>query len=389
MDRRIVLGDDDRLDALADDQLAGRIEVDAALAVAQADQRAFLIGHDSLAEGLADQRGLFGGVDFAAVEIQQFRVDGAQAGLAARMHDDARDQVVGQHQLDLRAADHARHLGVLEVAYLGGDAVGLGTAPGIVDEREHRLDDLRIRIVAFRRQHDDRARGLRVDERQIVEVGRIAAAADHLRVAQRRHLGGDLVLHLDLVHVRHDDDARPLAAGIGDDELGDDVEDRGRPVEDDGVIALQHARAALAQLVELAVDAGAEHADQRRDDEDAAKRDDQHHEPESPAGIAAHRSGIERAHQRFPERLDEGQRLAAFRRDPGHRQEGAGDDDDHQRQDRQPADQRDRAGGHGLVELVAQAGAERGFLLHCCRRNRRFPLLQSGSRRQPVSTTSR
>ena len=36
---------------------------------------------------------------------------------------------------------------------------------------------------------------------------------------------------------------------------------------------LEHPRAALAQFVELALDAGAEHADQRRHDEDAAQRD--------------------------------------------------------------------------------------------------------------------
>ena len=35
--------------------------------------------------------------------------------------------------------------------------------------------------------------------------------------------------------------------------------------------ALDHARAALAQLVELALDAAGEHADQRADDEDAAQ----------------------------------------------------------------------------------------------------------------------
>ena len=114
------------------------------------------------------------------------------------------------------------------------------------------LDDLRIRIVALGRQHDDRARGLRIDDRQVVEIGRVAAAADDPRVPSVRHLGGDLVLHLDLVLVGHDDDARPLAALVGDDQFGDDVEDRGRPVEDDRVVVLEHARAALAQLVELA-----------------------------------------------------------------------------------------------------------------------------------------
>ena len=37
-------------------------------------------------------------------------------------------------------------------------------------------------------------------------------------------------------------------------EFGDDIEDRGRPVEDDGVAAFEDPRAALAQLAELALD---------------------------------------------------------------------------------------------------------------------------------------
>ena len=77
------------------------------------------------------QLGLLERVDLAAVEIEQFGIDRREPGLPARMHDDARDQVVGQHQLHFVAADDPRQLGVLAVADFGGDLVGLGRArPG-------------------------------------------------------------------------------------------------------------------------------------------------------------------------------------------------------------------------------------------------------------------
>ena len=41
--------------------------------------------------------------------------------------------------------------------------------------------------------------------------------------------------------------------------------------EDDGVVLLEHDRAAAAQVGELGVDAGGQHADQRADDEQAAE----------------------------------------------------------------------------------------------------------------------
>ncbi len=173
-------------------------------------------------------------------------------------------------------------------------------------------------------------------------------------VAEVRHLLGDLVLHRHLVLVGHDDDARTAARRVGDGQLGNDVEDRGRPVEDDGVILFEDDRATLAQLIELALETGGEHADQRRDDEDAAQGDEQHDPAETPAGVAAHGAAVEGAHQRFPHCLAEGQRARAFGGDLEDGQHGAGDEDQDQRQDGEPADQRDGPRGHGFIELVAQ-----------------------------------
>ena len=60
-----------------------------------------------------------------------------------------------------------------------------------------------------------------------------------------------------------------------------------------------------------------------------------------------------------PHRLEEPQPFAAFRRDAGDRQHEGGDGDQRHRDHGQPADQRDRPGGHGLVELVAKPGDDR------------------------------
>jgi hypothetical protein len=49
---------------------------------------------------------------------------------------------------------------------------------------------------------------------------------------------------------------------------------------------------------------------------------------------------------------DEGNAFAALRRNARQREKQAGDDDDDRRNDRKPADERDRPRRHALVELV-------------------------------------
>ena len=203
--------------------------------VADADQRRGVVGHQRVAKGVADERRLLERVDLAALEIEQLAVDRRQPRLARGVDDDPRDEIVGEHRLHFAAADHLGELGVLRRLHLGGDAVGRRPPVGAVDQREDRLEHVAVGVVDVGREDDHRARGVVRGQREIVEVGGIARAADDAGLAEL-HLGGDLVFHLDLVAVRHDDDARALAALVGDDELGEDVEDRGRPVEDHGVI---------------------------------------------------------------------------------------------------------------------------------------------------------
>ena len=162
---------------------------------------------------------------------------------------------------------------------------------------------------------------LRIDDREVAEVARIAAAADDLHAVQFRRLGGDLVLHLDLVAVGEDDDARSLAAELASASSammstidGDQLRMMVWPVSSTRERPLRSS-AILASSPEL------RDADQGRDHEDAGQRHHQHHDAVAPALVPAHRAAIERAHQRFPDRLDEAARLAALGRDAGDHEE--------------------------------------------------------------------
>ena len=90
-----------------------------------ADERGVLEGEQRLAEGPARQLGQRREVDLVAVEVEQLRVDDRQAGLAAGLGGDPGDQVAGQDELRLVAADQACHVEVVRVVELGDDVVRL------------------------------------------------------------------------------------------------------------------------------------------------------------------------------------------------------------------------------------------------------------------------
>ena len=96
------------------------------------------------------------------------------------------------------------------------------------------------------------------------------------------------------------------------------------------MVPFDDERAAFAQLFHFVFEAVVDHADQRADDEDAADRNAQHHEAKTQAGIAAHRAGVEGAHQAFPQRFRKGEWRAAFLRDPAQAEDGRGHGDDRQ-----------------------------------------------------------
>ena len=168
-------------------------------------------------------------------------------------------------------------LEVARVLDLGDDPRSVGAGVG---QRQQGLDDLGVGVVGVGREQDHRAGRVVAAEPQVVEVHRRAGAADHPGAAALGHLDLELLLHVDLVAVGEDHDDRVLAALVGQRQLGDDREDRLRPAQDHGVVLLEHDRAAAAQVGELGVDAGGEHADQGADDEQAAQGERQHREQE-------------------------------------------------------------------------------------------------------------
>ena len=146
---------------------------------------------------------------------------------------------------------------------------------------------------------------MRAHHFEVVEIERVAAATDHAGVSGARELGLDVVLHLDLVAVGQDDDARIFLVGIGNDQLADDRIDFARPAEDQRVVLLDDARTALAQLGQSRLQAGSDGADQDADEEDAGDGDHQHQQAEWPAAVVRQIASIKRMHQPLPGSLDQ------------------------------------------------------------------------------------
>ena len=214
-----------------------------------------------------------------------------------------------------------------------------------------------VGVFGLGRQHDDGPCRVRVDHREVVEIERIAAAADDARVCGVRKLRADIVFHLDLVALGEDHDARILLVRVGDQQLTDDGVDLARPAEDEREVPFDDARAALAQLGQTRLQARGDGADQDADDENAADRHDHHEQAQLPAGIAGDHAGIESAQHRLPHALEEAVGMLVVGRVLPHvhgREDERGQHDDGGGQQRQPADDGDGALGERVLEPVAQ-----------------------------------
>src|ERR1044071_5539172 len=297
-------------------------------------------------------------IDLVAAVVEQLGVHGRESGLAARLRDDARDHIAGIDQLRFVASDQPRGLEILAIVNLRDDVELLRPSLRMIRDREDRLDHFAVRILFFRREHDDRARGVEVHDLQIAEIDRTSAPAHDSRRLEIVDALADLVLPLPLVAIGHDHDAVSLSVLVAENQLLHDREDLRVPSENHDVAALGDHRTPLAQLVDLVADAVADQADERADDEDAAQRHAQHEqEIDGGSGVAAHRSRVERAHQVVPHQLRERQMRAVLGlgRAAGDHKEHRRDGDEDDRRERQPGDERGRTAGKRVVERVAKA----------------------------------
>ena len=317
--RVVVFGDGDHLVAAREGGIHRRIEEHVAVGAHHAHDGRVFVGRDHFAVRAAGEPGLGLEVDLRAVEIQQLGVDHRQPRLAAGLRGDACDQVLALHVDGFLAAHQRRRLEIPRFADLRDDVIRLVLARRVVGDGEHRLDNVDVGVFGLGRQHDDRARRMRIDHREVVEIERIAAAADDARVRGARELGADIVFHLDLVALGQDHDAGILLVRVGDEQLADDRIDLARPAEDQREILFDDARAALAQFSEARLEAGGDGADEDADDEDAADGDDQHEQAELPAVVAGHHARVERARACSATCPRRSRRDVRDRRGPGRR----------------------------------------------------------------------
>ena len=387
--RVVVRGDRDELVLGGEGRVHRRVEARPLACRMDPDDRRVLVREQGVAERAPHEARRHGGhVDLVTGEVEQLDVDDRQPGLAAGLGDDPRDQVAREDQLGLVAADHPGNVQVGHVPDLGDDVIRLGTPVGVVGDREDRLDHAGVGVGCLRRQHHDRARRPDARDLEVADVDRIAGPADHPRPAGPTHAILDRVLHLDLVAVGQDHDRAVPLVGVRDDELGDDREDLLRPAEDHRVAGLDHAAAALAQLLEAVLEAGHEETDEDARHEDAGQRGEEHRQqeprPVRAVGVVPDRAGVDQRQDRPPQLVEVVEpRFAAPAEDPDH--EGH-DDRDGSRHDEQPGDQGRRAPRHQVVDAIPKAIPERGFR-HVglrCRGRRRGSARRPGPRRPGV-----
>ena len=149
---------------------ARRVEAHGPIRTGQPDDRRQLVRPDGLGERACGQRRVGVEVDLVAIEVEQLGVDRSGTGLPGGLDDQASDRLPLVDDDRAVAADQPRGVEVLGVLDLGDD-VGRGVGT-LVGQREEGLDDLGVRLVTVRRQHDDRPGLAGVAEGQVAEVER-------------------------------------------------------------------------------------------------------------------------------------------------------------------------------------------------------------------------
>ena len=147
--------------------------------------------------------------------------------------------------------------------------------------------------------------------------------------------------------------------GVGNDELADHRIDLARPAQDEGESALDHPRAALAQLIQPRLQARGNGADKAADNKNAADGDQQHHHAQRPALVAGEVARIDGVHQARPRAFNEaklGGGIARIAAKAGLPQHACCNQYDQQRDQSDPADSRRRFRATGCFRSGSAGG---------------------------------
>ena len=167
---------------------------------------------------------------------------------------------------------------------------------------QNRLDRLWVASLVVG-EYQDRLRLHRTHECQIRRIRRVARSANHTSAARSTGTGPNLVFHLDLVARSKDNHARVALVLVGNLDLGEDLMQLWRPAKNQRVPLFHDQRTSLAQLIELAINAGADQSDQGRQHKDASNRHQQCDDSPRPILICTKRAFGEREHQTRPDAL--------------------------------------------------------------------------------------
>ena len=189
----------------------------------------------------------------------------------------------------------------------------------------------------------------RVHHRQVGGVRRVAGAAHQARGVALRDPIPQHVLHLHLVAAGQHHHRGVALVRVRLAQLRQHQRQARRPSQDERVAVLDHPAPALAQLLQALVERRRDEADERAHQEQAAQGHQQRDDPETPAGVARERAGVERPPQGLPHVLDEGLVAAGEQR-----VQRRADHDEDGRGGREVGHQGDRAPGHGGVEPVPE-----------------------------------
>ena len=208
---RVVLGDRDHLRRRPRSRVSGRrVQPDPPVAALEPDDRAVLVGVQRVAEGLAGQRARPRGSRSrrrrsraARCRRSTARTGARSARSAARSSRDL-STITASSPPTSRAA--SRFAGSWISATIWYGSLARGSGPRVSASTV--LITCASGSSSSGDEHDDRARLLRVDDAQVVEVDRVAGAADDARAAHVADLRADRVLHLDAVLVGEDHDDR-------------------------------------------------------------------------------------------------------------------------------------------------------------------------------------
>jgi len=139
--------------------------------------------------------------------------------------------------------------------------------------------------------------------------------ADNPGVLQVVDLVADIILHVHFFKIAHHHDTRISLVFIGKDQLVDNDEHLLRPAQDNGVPLFNDTRATLAQFFNPVFNPAGQNTNQGADDEYTGQCHNKHGNPEPPANIRTHGTGIQGTHQAQPECFKKGHRLGIVHRD--------------------------------------------------------------------------